>query len=78
MIPKTNVNNLMLREEIVEAVKKKKFHIYAVSTIDEGISVLTEKSADTVFKAVRKNVKALAETAKSFGQKKEKKKAKKK
>ena len=41
MIPVQNVNNLQLTDEVVEAVKDKKFHIYAVSTIDEGIEVLT-------------------------------------
>jgi lon-related putative ATP-dependent protease len=41
LIPKSNVQNLMLREDIVEAVRAKKFHIWAVSTIDEGIEILT-------------------------------------
>lgn len=41
MIPQSNLSNLMLKEEVVEAVKKKKFHIWAVSTVDEGIEVLT-------------------------------------
>ena len=41
MIPIQNVDNLQLSDEIVEAVKDKKFHIYAVSTIEEGIEVLT-------------------------------------
>ena len=41
MIPVQNVNNLQLSDEIVDAVKNKKFHIYAVSTIEEGIEVLT-------------------------------------
>ena len=41
MIPIQNVKNLNLSDEIVTAVKNKKFHIYAVSTIDEGIEVLT-------------------------------------
>ncbi|MBO6233116.1 MAG: AAA family ATPase [Clostridia bacterium] len=41
MIPIQNVNNLQLSDEIVEAVKNKKFHIYSVSTIEEGIEVLT-------------------------------------
>lgn len=41
MIPIQNVNNLQLSDEVVEAVKSKKFHIYAISTIDEGIEVLT-------------------------------------
>ncbi len=41
LIPESNVQNLMLKEEIVEAAAKGKFHIYPVKTIDEGIEVLT-------------------------------------
>lgn len=41
MIPSQNVKNLMLREDVVEAVAQGKFHIYAVKTIDEGIEILT-------------------------------------
>ncbi len=41
MIPIQNVKNLNLNDEVVEAVKKEMFHIYAVSTIEEGIEVLT-------------------------------------
>jgi lon-related putative ATP-dependent protease len=41
MIPRSNVQHLMLNEEVVEAVKQGKFHIYPVSTIDEGIEILT-------------------------------------
>jgi len=47
MIPESNVQNLMLKEEIVEAVKNQKFHIYAVKTIDEGIELLTGVKAGT-------------------------------
>jgi predicted ATP-dependent protease len=41
MIPRKNLKNLMLRPEVVEAVKEGQFRIYAVGTIDEGIEVLT-------------------------------------
>jgi predicted ATP-dependent protease len=41
MIPQANVRNLMLRADVVEAVKAGQFHIYSVRTIDEGIEVLT-------------------------------------
>ncbi|MCK5671193.1 AAA family ATPase, partial [Candidatus Bathyarchaeota archaeon] len=41
MIPESNVRNLMLREDVVEAIKEGKFHIYPVGTIDQGIEVLT-------------------------------------
>ena len=45
MIPEANVRHLMLRDEIIEAVKKGKFHIWAVKTIEEGIEILTGKPA---------------------------------
>ena len=41
MIPIQNIKNLNLNQEVVDAVKNKKFHIYAISTIDEGIELLT-------------------------------------
>ncbi|MGO9139020.1 MAG: Lon protease family protein [Syntrophales bacterium] len=41
MIPTRNVDNLMLRQEIIDAVKAGQFHVWAVSTIDEGIEILT-------------------------------------
>ncbi len=41
LIPTSNVKNLTLSNEIVEAVKKGDFHIYPVSSIDEGIEILT-------------------------------------
>ena len=41
IIPKQNVRNLHLADEVIEAVRKGKFHVYAVGTIDEGIEILT-------------------------------------
>ncbi|MBC8462938.1 AAA family ATPase, partial [Candidatus Bathyarchaeota archaeon] len=41
MIPESNVKNLMLREDVVEAIKEGNFHVYPVGTIDQGIEVLT-------------------------------------
>ncbi len=41
MIPYSNVQNLMLKDEVVEAIREGKFHIYPVKTIDEGIEILT-------------------------------------
>ena len=45
MIPKSNVKNLMLREDVTEAIAAGKFHIWAVATIDEGIELLTGTKA---------------------------------
>ena len=41
LIPASNEQHLMLKEEVVEAVGAGKFHIRAVSTVDEGIEILT-------------------------------------
>ena len=41
IIPIHNVRNLHLNDEVVDAVKNGLFHIYAISTIDEGIEILT-------------------------------------
>jgi len=41
LIPESNVKNLMLREDVRDAVEKGEFHIYPVSHVDEGIEILT-------------------------------------
>jgi lon-related putative ATP-dependent protease len=41
VIPLANVKHLMLRRELIEAVRKKKFHIYRVATVEDGIAILT-------------------------------------
>lgn len=47
LIPVQNRPDLMLKDEVVAAVAAGKFHIYAVSTIDEGIEILTGAAAGT-------------------------------
>ena len=41
IIPIQNVRNLHLSDEVIDAVKNEKFHIYAIRTIEEGIEILT-------------------------------------
>ena len=41
LIPRSNIQNLMLKEEIVDAVRQGKFRIYSVENIKEGIEILT-------------------------------------
>ena len=55
LVPESNVQNLMLKEEVVEAVKAGRFHTYSVKTIDEGIEILSgveagERQSDGTFK----------------------------
>jgi lon-related putative ATP-dependent protease len=45
LIPKSNIQHLMLRRDVIDACAQAKFFIYPVATIDEGIAVLTGSSA---------------------------------
>ena len=45
LIPIQNVKDLCLKDEVIQAVKNKKFHIYPVKNIDEGIYVLMGEKA---------------------------------
>jgi lon-related putative ATP-dependent protease len=47
MIPKANVQDMMLRDEIVQAVEEGTFRIYAVETIDQGVEILMGMAAGT-------------------------------
>ncbi len=83
IIPEQNVRNLMLREDVVEAVEKDLFHIYPVKSIDEGISILTGQEAGerqpdgtyppgTVNYEIDKRLQRLAERLKEFREELEK------
>ncbi|MBW1801027.1 MAG: AAA family ATPase [Deltaproteobacteria bacterium] len=89
MIPESNVKDLMLRKDVVEAVQEGKFYVYAVKTIDEGIEILTGKKAGaqkadgtyprgTVNDLVNQKLKTLAEGLKKFGEEEEEEKKEKK
>jgi lon-related putative ATP-dependent protease len=45
IVPAANVHNVMLADEVVDAVRAGDFHVWAVSTIDEGIELLTGRPA---------------------------------
>lgn len=45
IIPHNNIKNLVLSEDVIDAVRKKKFHIYPIKTIDEGMEILTGVAA---------------------------------
>lgn len=77
MIPKANIGDLNLREDVVEAVKGGLFSIYAIETIDEGIELLTgvpagkmnrqgEYSPDSINGRVKKRLRELAEMFRRF------------
>src|SRR5438309_1045890 len=77
MMPDSNVEDLMLREDILEAVAAGKFHIWPVAKVEQGIQVLTGKTAGqrngdgrfdagTVFALMDERLRDMAKTLKEF------------
>jgi lon-related putative ATP-dependent protease len=77
LIPKSNVQHLMLREDVVEAVRHRQFAIYPIGTIDEGIEILTgvkagergpegRFTAGTINRLVEDKIRSFAERARGF------------
>ena len=66
MIPASNVQDLMLDGMIVAAVSAGQFHIWAVRTVDEGIELLTGRSAGDVHTAVAARLHELAEKMRHY------------
>jgi ATP-dependent Lon protease len=77
MIPSENIEDLMLRDDVIDAVAAGKFHILPVTTLEEGIEILTGKKAGrrdstgafepgTVYAQVDQRLHEMATTLKSF------------
>src|SRR6202166_1655441 len=77
MIPSENIEDLMLRDDVIEAVAAGKFHILPVTSLEEGIEILTGVKAgrrdakgafeaDTVYAHVDRRLHEMAATLKSF------------
>jgi len=66
MIPKQNEMHLMLRKDVSDAVKKGRFHVYSVGSVDEGIELLMGEKSDKVHKLVAKKLKGMADSLKEF------------
>ncbi|AUN12977.1 ATP-binding protein [Paraclostridium sordellii] len=56
MMPIQNVKNLMLKDEVIEAVKNGQFNIYAISTIEEGLGILTGMDMEEIDRCVNKQL----------------------
>ena len=78
MIPVANIEDLQLRDNVIEAVRKGVFHIYPIETIEEGIEHLTGMEvgelmpdgmypADTIYGKVDHRLRQMAETLRAFG-----------
>ena len=79
IIPAKNVRNLMLKQEVIDSVKVGQFHVWPISTIEEGIEILTGIEAGrlqpdgtypegTLFRKVDDRLMEIAEIVKKFGE----------
>jgi predicted ATP-dependent protease len=66
IIPQTNIHNLMLNDEVVQAVEDGKFHLYAIETIDDGIAILTDQEPNTIHQAVDTRLRQFADHLATF------------
>ncbi len=82
LIPDSNVQHLMLREDVVQAVSEGKFHVYPIESIDQGIELLTDVPAgepddegtypeDTINGKVQARLKKFADAEDSDGESEE-------
>ena len=56
MMPIQNIKNLLLKDEVVEAVEGGLFNIYAISNVEEGLEILTGKNIYEIDKLVNENL----------------------
>jgi len=77
IIPEKNIKNLMLKQDVIESVKTGQFHLWPISTVEEGIEILTGMEAGflhpdgrypegTLFRKVDERLSELAEIVKKF------------
>lgn len=61
IIPVQNTVDLVLKDEVIEAVRDEKFHIYPIYHVNQGIELLTGQSIDHVHEKVLKKLKKYSE-----------------
>lgn len=67
VVPKWNVKDLMLEQAARDAVRAGQFHVWAVTTVDEGLEILTGREASEIHAAAHRRMRVLAEGLESFG-----------
>ncbi len=61
IIPKSNVKNLILKDEVVEKVREGKFNIYAIEDVKDGVEIMFGKTMEELDKAIFENLKRINE-----------------
>ncbi|PUU93768.1 MULTISPECIES: Lon protease family protein [Halanaerobium] len=61
IIPGRNLDNLMLDEEVLAAIKNNKFNLYSIEEIDQALEIMLAEEAEKVHKAVKEKLEEYAE-----------------
>ncbi len=69
IVPKRNYDNLLLDDEVLDAVERGEFHIYTVDTVDDALEILTGMSAEKFHKLVMKKLREFFKRATQMGRK---------
>ncbi len=69
IVPKRNYDNLLLDDEVLDAIERGEFHIYTVDTVDDAVEILTGMSAEKFHKLVMKKLREFFKRAAQIGRK---------
>ena len=61
IIPQRNLDNLMLDQEVIDAVEQDKFHLYSIEDIDQALEIMLDQEAEAVHAAVKEKLEEYAE-----------------
>jgi predicted ATP-dependent protease len=56
VIPRSNIKNLVLRDEVIQAVEKGDFHIYAIDNVEEGVQVLMDRTMEELDQVINRKL----------------------
>ncbi|MFW5885509.1 MAG: Lon protease family protein [Halanaerobium sp.] len=69
IIPQRNLDNLMLEQEIIEAVDQGKFNLFSIDEIDQALEIMLDKEAEEIHNAVKEKLEEYAEIeAENYGE----------
>ncbi|MFP4372046.1 MAG: Lon protease family protein [Halanaerobium sp.] len=61
IIPKRNLDNLMLDQDVLDAVEEGNFNLYSIEDIDQGLEIMLDSDAEEIHKAVKDKLDEFAE-----------------
>ena len=67
IIPRLNVVNTMLTQEVEEALRNDMFHLYAIDSVDEGLEIISEIDATEANSRIERRLRTFADIIKEYG-----------